>query len=542
MGGRVPADVRLFLWMMAAWVPARLAQTAPIVTMYVDGGYYAEVAQHVRDGEGLVSDVSLYHFGYPSFPYPTSVYPLWPWVLGMCGRVLDLHATSHWLPVLLSFGAVAAAFGFGRAWWPEPVFPRELPGLHAGHVFALGLAVQTEFVFFSSLPYTEPLAFLLLFLFLWRVVHKGADTGLGWAVEAGCWLGLLYLSRFQFLVAPMAMATAYAARLALEPRWPLARHAAVSLAVTTGWIGGWWLHLTTFVAHPTLGSLLRFDQNRANDLLGPIDVIVENEGPLDLLLDRALGVIVAWDPISGASYTSSFHTMHWALPLAIPFAVGAARDLVRQVGWRGVLARLRAPGAAAGWFVTVFALGALLSVHAIHKHYNGSWYFATRQGLMSLPAFLLPMAWLVRQASPLARTFGVVILGSTLVIGAHTVARHVAEPQEELLTDERHAELVGWLDARAAERGGRVVVAMDSAQVQRVAWRTTGVGYHWVWTHTSYADFLTMCDTLGAEYVVLRRQALGGSWAFLEDRERLARDFVQLPDPPDGQVVFQRRR
>ncbi len=43
-----------------------------------DGGYYTNVAQHVRDGDGLETRVSLYHKAYSYFPHPTAVQPLWP--------------------------------------------------------------------------------------------------------------------------------------------------------------------------------------------------------------------------------------------------------------------------------------------------------------------------------------------------------------------------------------------------------------------------------------------------------------------------------
>lgn len=537
--GRIPTDLRLFVAMMAFLVPVRIASTAQIDGMWVDGGYYLDVAQHVRDGDGVASNVSLYHFGYPTFPYPTSVYPLWPWLLGMGGRWVDITVLAHWLPLGFSLLAVVAAFGFGRRLWPEPLLPVHVPGLHAGHVFALGIAVQSEFVYFSSLPYTEPLAWALLFLFCWRVVAKGPDLGVVWAVETGCWLGLLYLARFQLLVAPLAMAGAWAIRFVLGPgRGRIAAHAALALGVTGLFVGGWYLHLQTFVAHPGLSSLLRFDQNRANDLLSEIDIIVDTPGFVSLLLDRARGFVVGWDPASESSYTTSFYTMHWALPLALPFLLVAAVRAVRRDGW---VERLRRPEVAHWYFVLLFALGALLSVHVIHKHYNGSWYFSSRQGLMSLPAFLLPMVWLLRQTRPLAMVFGVVVLSSTAVFGGYTVWTTAVEPPEELRTDAHFDDLVRWLE-RHTDAEGHVVVALDSAQVQRVAWQTRGVGYHWIQAATPYEDYLTMCDQLGARYVIVRKRALDRRWKLLVDRERLNRDFVRLREEPDGHVIFERKR
>jgi hypothetical protein len=540
------SDVRLFLGMMALLVPVRIAQTAQVRAVYVDGAYYLEVARHVRDGHGLVSNLSLYHFGYETFPHPTSVYPLWPWLLGTLARVvpLDLETLGRWLSLSLSFTAVAAAFLFGRRLWPEPLLPRHVPGMHAGHVFAMCLAVQAEFVFYTCLPFTEALAWTLLFLFAWRVVAHGASLGLGWAVEIAVWLSLLYFARYQLLVVPLAMAGSYGLRLLLGPeRGRVALHAAVALGLFGAVLGAWFLHLRTFVVDADVLSLLRFDQNRANHLLHPLDVIVSNEGLLDLLLDRALGVLYAWDAASEASYTLSFYTMHWALAAALPLlAVGLVREL-RSEGWAGALQRLRRPEVVPWLFLALFAAGALLSVHAVHKHYNGQWYFSSRQGLMSLPAFLLALGWLLRQSRPLPQALGVLVLCSTFAAGTRTVWMHATAPPEELLGEESFSALIQWLEEHK-DADGELIVAMDSQQVQRLGWLTEGVGYHWLMAKTTYEDVLTMTDRLGARYVVLRPRALEKErgWRFLADEQRLARDFVRLPETPGHHIIFERRR
>lgn len=539
---RIPADLWLFAAMMIALAVGRIAHTAQVRSMYVDGGLYLEVAKHVRDGHGLVTNLSLYHSGYERFPHPTSLYPLWPWILGMGGRLVDIDLLAHWLPVTLSLAAVFAAFLFGRRLWPEPMFPDDLPGLHAGHVFALGLAVQHEFLWYSVLPYTEPLAWLLVFGLLWRVVQKGPDLGWGWAVEIGVWLSLLYLVRFQLMVALMAMAAAYAIRIALGPqRGRLLAHATVALGIPVAVMAAWFLHIRTFVADAGLGSLLRFDQNRSNHLLSEIDIIVDTPGPLWLLLDRASGIPVAWDPASGSSYTGSYYAMHWALAAAIPFAVVAVVQTLRRDGWAPVRDRLRRPEGAHWFFVLLFATGALLSVHAIHKHYNGSWYFGSRQGLTSLPAFLLPMAWLLRHEKRLARLFGIVVLSTVAMVGTQRVWDYGTVAPTVQREGDRFDELIPWLEKHKGP-DGRLIVAVDSAQVQRLAWQTEDIGYHWIQAATPYTDIVAMTDRLGARYVIVRKRALDRTWKLFGDWNRLRRDFVQLKEMPDGHVIFERRR
>lgn len=541
---KIPPDVRLFLAGLALLLPARIAHTFQVKSVSIDGGYYLEVAGHVRDGMGLVSNLSLYHFAYPSFPYPTSVYPLWPTLLGLCARLGDLEALGHWLPLLLSGIAVIAAFLFGRALAPEPMLPEHVPSMHAGHVFALMLALQADFVRYTSLPYTEGLGFALLFLFSWRLARKGAETGLLWAIETAIWLSLMYFARYQLLVVPIAVACVCAVRLAFGPdRRRVLSYATVSLGLFGATLLAWWLHLRTFVQDAGLSSLLRFDQNRASDKLHPIDVIVDTSGPLHLLFDRAVGFLYAWDAASEVSYTESFYTMHWALPLALPLMIAYAARALRRRGLRASLSEIARAERTSWLYVAFLAAGSLLSVHAVHKHYNGDWYFSSRQGLMSLPCFLVALVWLLRQRAPLPTALGVFVLCSSTAVGVRNLWVQVTALPEDQRGEEPYGKLITWLDEHK-DPNGKLIVALDAAQVQRVGWMTDDVGYHWISANTRYEDVLTVTDQLGARYVILRERALQRErgWRFLADEERLEADFVRLPDAPGAHVVFERRR
>jgi hypothetical protein len=68
-----------------------------------DASYYYDIAAHVRDGDGLVTDVSLFNAGYDLLPAPDRVYPLWPLVLGLRRRVVPLDLAAVWLPTLFYF-------------------------------------------------------------------------------------------------------------------------------------------------------------------------------------------------------------------------------------------------------------------------------------------------------------------------------------------------------------------------------------------------------------------------------------------------------
>jgi hypothetical protein len=238
-------------------------------------------------------------------------------------------------------------------------------------------------------------------------------------------------------------------------------------------------------------------------------------------------VLVAWDPTAPGGYHTAFHTLQWALPAAIVVAIARAR----HVRWSD----LRAPEAAPLWFLAIFAAGCLLSIHLVHKQFAGSWYFARRQGLMALPAFLLPLGWLLRRPERVAKGAGVLILATTVGAGAQDLWSQATAKAGELREADRYHELVQWLEDR-----GPVVVAMDAFLVQRIGYRTEEVGYHWVAGRTSYEDLRTMTDVLGARYVVLRPPARTGFDVLAIDGCRMERDFRQLPDEPSGELVFER--
>lgn len=538
--GRVPADVRLLLAILALLVPLRAIHTASVRWMLVDGGLYAEVARHVRDGEGLVTNLSLYHAGYDHFPHPTPIYPLWPLLLGYGSRIVDLATLAHWLPTALYFTSLVAAYLFGRRLWPEPMFAGVLPAFHAGHLLVLLLALQRHYIYFTSLPYTEGLSWTLLLLFLWRAFGNSASTRLAWGVELGLWAGGLYYCRSQFLLVPIAVSLALGLRVLIGPDRPRAAlHAAVAGGVGGLLIGGWWLHLRSFLHDAGLQTLLRFDQNRATDVLEPLDIIVNRPGLGVVVLDRLKGVVLAWDPIGHSSYNEGFLATHWALPVALPFLAVAAVAFLRERGVRGVLERARGPVGFAWGVLLLLACGSLLSIHLAHKQFNGEWYFTQRQSLVCLLAFFLALGWMLRRQRPLPTMLGVLVLSTTTTLGVREVYRETQVVGGAVRGSDKQAEMVRWLNRASAP--DPLVIAMAGSDTNRVGWRTLNVGYHQVYNTTSYVDLLKMMDVLGARYFFYEEKATR-NWRFRrEGAGRFEQDFSTLPDKPNGQTIVTRR-
>ena len=504
--------------------------------MNIDGGFYADLAGHVRDGRGLVTDASLYHTGFEFFPHPTPIYPLWPLLLGWVSHVVPLEIAAHALPVALYLFSLVAAWGFGRAVLPGPLFagaPGPLRHLDAGLALALMLGLHREFARFTTYPYTEGLALALLMGGLWGVARMRPTWAHGLAF--GAWLGALCLTRSQLFVAPIAAGGALALVALTGPagrRW-LAPVGA-GLAVTGATLAGLWLHLRTIVADASPLMLLRFDQARANDLLAPIDVLADTSGTLDLVVDRLGGVVLAYNPFEWAeSYHHAFYLAQWALPLALlAAAVGAWRwDRAR---WAQLACDPRLFG---GLFLALFALGGLASVHLPHKQAFGGWYFARRHAVIALLAFAPALWFLARHPRRAARWAAGAILASSVLLGVGRLALDLDGAVRDRDKDFDAPALVTWIEAQGPSVDA---VAVAAPYAQRLAWRTDGIGYHWFFEQTSLEDLITMCDRLGADRVLFRPSRTRG-WRFQRRRKAFRAAFEPVEGAPDGWQALRRR-
>ncbi|HTL12690.1 MAG TPA: hypothetical protein VL588_09400, partial [Bdellovibrionota bacterium] len=133
-----------------------------------DGGYYTDIAQNVRDHLGFVTDVSPFHQSLPYFPHPSPVYPLWPWILGLLGRVFPMDSMIYVLPPILGITTLVLAWKVGRAAFPRLVLKWKGVELHGGHFLVMAFAFHRLFLESTARPYTEGLAYSLLFCALLR--------------------------------------------------------------------------------------------------------------------------------------------------------------------------------------------------------------------------------------------------------------------------------------------------------------------------------------------------------------------------------------
>ena len=525
----------VLLGVILGWIATdKLPMTLATTTLGVDGGYYATVATFVRDGRGLLTNVSLHHAGFPYFPHPTSVYPLWPLVWGYVARFFPLVATGLWLSTGFYFLSLVLAYAWATALVPKPLFPTSRFGvLDAGHVLVLMLGLSSQYYKFTSWPYTEALGFVLTFAALLRFHHLAPKPSWAGGVEMGIWLGLCTLCRAQLLLLAMAAIPTLLAAATTVPGWRR-RYASMAL-VTTGvfvlMLVPHYLYIRTFIPDATLATPFRFDQVQATDYLSPVDTLRKAPSWREFLTDRLTGLDLAFDSSSKFAYAHQFYFYPWALLFAAPLlSIAVARWVSRRGvadAWQWLRRRDRVGPACA----VVLAFGAFLSTHAMHKA-GGGWYFQSRQALPCLFTFFLAMVWLLAKGGVPGKLIGVALLVASTLKGADEV-RSITDARLAQSKADEFKQLTRWLLKKKQERG-KLTVAFR--QPQLFAYQTPGVGYHWYHRGTTTQDVEHMVSDLGVDYVLVLRQAtFERSERFQERFEKLGRrSGVRIYVPSTG--------
>jgi hypothetical protein len=490
---------------------------------------------------------------------------------------IDVAAT--WGPSLMWLVFLLGAFHLVRVLLPEPLAelrtgaaePSTAPSnpgsaaaaataasgpgvpVHAGHLFLLVMGMNEHVFRHTTRPYTEGLAFLALLAAFWRLraffreLPSGRTAPLALrALEVGAWLGFLVLNRSQFVIVGIGVVvslawTTLAARRAglLSLLAPIAAGAAASLAP-------WYLWLRSWAGEIGLTHLLDFQEFASRTDLSPVSVLVKNDGPLDLLVDRLHGVGVGFDPYSDWSYAQNFGMVQWALPIWLIYAAndalaarstgvstGAALRHALRMAWVWLVA----PARAFQVFLLVYSAGWFVSLHLLHKANFADWNFGLRHALPAFPLFLAALVGLLRRGGA-ARTaawalvaMSVFRLGEGLadaVHGTHMSARNRNLTQAAL----------PWLEAqRALDPDLRIAVADPWPQL--LGRFSSGVGIHWVHAETTEKDFEVFFGPLACDYLLVPT-SLRRVWS---DRQAsFDAQFEPMPGAPEGWIVYRPRQ
>lgn len=494
----------------------------------VDGAYYYQIARHVEHGDGLLTSVSTHHHGFAKLPHPIAFYPLWPVVLGMTARAIGLERAAHVVPETLYFvslcllyviaNRVGATFGrAGRVLWTKPV------DITAGHLAVLILGLNHVFFKFTSLPFTEGLAFALMFtamLATMRVVDDPSRRGM--AVAAGLLIGSCYLARSQLLPLTIVLPGTLAILAAGGRRvyWsPALISGLVALAVVASWAAYVAVTMTPF------RFVMLVDPAATHDLPAmPAEEWLKSTPTFwAYLLDRAGGIWASFTPTGRFSFIRSFGPVAYLVPLAALLAANP-RTL------RATLARATEPAAHPVVSTMIVGAACVGPVYLLHERF-GEWFFQFRYGLPLILPIVVAVPYLMVRHQILRLVVLVCLVGS-LAGSALQFQRLFREPHPPPNTALR--ELARWT---AAQSPPPVILSTHAATLTAV---TSGLFHHWLCEDP--IDLVRLYfDQLHVEYLVtypkdLRCTAFGALEPTL-DRVRTFGD-----DPDQTLVLWQRRR
>lgn len=464
----------------------------------IDGGYYLDIAQNVRDGLGFVTDVSPFNQGLPYFPFPSPVYPLWPLFLGWLGKLFPLEILAGWTGFFLYFATLGLAWTYGK---------RIFPGIRcivAGFELNAGIALATLFAFHryffevTGKPYTEGLSYALLLTALIRSHSVFREPKMLNSIELGVWSGLLLLCRAQLLVFFLGGVGTYLLLAWLgQSRGVLAALALYVLSFTAI-IMPELLHIGHLTEANPLWVYFRFDQFQASQALPPFRPLVETSGLLDTLLDRAGGLGRAFGlSASRYSYFWSYGLFPWAVPLALPGMVWVAWQRRERLSYSSLRDRLPTL-----LFASV-ALAGLISVHAVHMKSYPIWFFGTRHSLAACFAIYLSLLFLLSHAGLLRKT-AILLYICAVLHGGKSLFLMVQQAHQGSMRSKYRGrgELIERIN-RLARGPDRQVFGVPADLGKFLAPFTPGAGYQEYFPGDQWKFSSVFVEKLGVRYWVL---------------------------------------
>ena len=382
----------------------------PVSEFGPDAGYYYQMARHVMQGDGLLTSVSRAHQGINQLPFPTSEYPLWPLVLGGAGKLIGLERAAVWLPESLFLVSLFLLYYLANAIVCRLGNPSLLSAggeslVDVGHVSVLIFGINAVYFKYTSLPFTEGLAFCLLFCALLALRRVAGPRPLLWSGVAGGLAALGYLTRYQFLGLVLAMPATLALAGIKEAKY---RRAAIIAAVcAVGPVVLWVIHVATTYGQFTPMMLLDGTVLRQTPELEPSGFIIKTGSIGEFVSDRLWGTVyVAFNNSSSYSYVKSFRYVVYLAPAALLYLVLRPRMLVRAVK-----SSVRPDFIIVVWTV---AAGLLLiaPAHAMHAYRFGGWFFQFRQGLPYILLLVVGLCFFLTRRPLLVRlaTLGLIAL------------------------------------------------------------------------------------------------------------------------------------
>ena len=527
---RSPRFIEVLILSVIILILADLKLTYNISTISpgIDGGFYTDIAQHVRDGDGLKTDISLYHQGFEYFPHPTNIYPLWPWVYGFAARFSNKPILVTGVNLATFFFFLSLIFGYlwANEVFRKPLFTNLISGFKAGHVLVLMLASHTAYFVHTSRPYTEGIAYAILFAGLWRSAYLLKKGGLAQGFELGIWLGLIYSSRYQLIITAMAVFPAMIGACFWHPNRKRALQMLVACTLSFGAIlGAYYMH----------GGRIPIRFQSHSGMLSRLEGSVHVNTISAYIVDRAKGFIVAFSPKGSCAYSLSYRLFHYSLIISVPFFfLEISKHKLKKI-LSELTAIVHEPRTTFLVFVILFSIGGWISIHMLHPKFSVDWYFGHRWGLTCLPLFFLTMIYLLSRKKFWPVFLGVFLLGTSTVMAYVQYSAEAknadmnAESFKQIRLSEKppsNQELVQFILEERSNRD-KLTVVWSASQPQLMALYIPDVGFHWIYHKTKLEDIITMFDVLNADYLLFAPEETV-KWKFRQNQQMFDNEFDRV--------------
>ena len=454
-----------------------------------DGAYYYQMARHVSQGDGLLTSVSLYHWGLQVLPSPAFSYPLWPIMLGIAGRFLDLGRAASLLPECLYFVSLALLFLLSRriATMVEGLGPTgsiPIPRFETAVVVLLLLGLNPVFFVFTSLPYTEALGFSIAFLSLLLVPSPAQESVAVRGVLATFLACLAFLVRPQLFGVCVGVVAGLAAGAAAHRRFRDVL--LLSLGVLGLVLGAWTIYLSRVLSHFTVAALFDHTAVHENQALLRHLWLVPHATFIDRVVDAGRGLMVAFDPLSRFSLVRSFGPAAYVVPAAV--VVGAAAFLKKP---RSRI-DLSGPGIPPVISTVVAGCCCLGPVFLLHSFRWGEWFFQFRHGLPLILLLIFAVPYVMQQSRRMRVAVILLATGSLLAESAF-LYQAMRAPYDS--PTEAQQALGRWIHSQP-----RSPLFLSTAAAPLTA--ITGGRFHWMMCDDPGSQTRAYFRVVGVDYLV----------------------------------------
>ena len=396
-----------------------------------DGAIYYEIADQFADGQGLTTRLSDIGQGVSALPHASPWYPVWPFVLGTAGKLIGLQRAASLIPEFFYLVALALLYVLMNAVVASPLVWSRLP-LDVGHLTVLTFGLNPVFFKYTSLPFTEGLAFSLMFATTLVLIRAMETERESLFLLAGICTGMSYLARSQNALmmgfVPLLPFTVQLARRQYGRAFRFSALVALPCLVMT-LVWGAYLYQNFESFHPAI----MIDTTAIHETpdVEQLQIVAKTDSALGFIKDKLKGVRVAFNPESEFSYFASFGRSVYLIPFAVLYLLSTRK--VRSVEWSRYSA------------VIAVAIGPVITVHMMHKAVWGEWNFQFRHGLPIIFVIGLSLALLLSRES-FVRALTLTLLSLSL----YSSVRHIrAEMYNEYLPPTgAKLNLVRWIDSQ----------------------------------------------------------------------------------------------